>query len=91
MDQTAFDKYTLALTKVFTNISDVLTFLENSKMTIKDNKLQFSDKKEYEKYSEMIEEVQKNDKRLVNASANSQKATIDASSMMQRAYGAIKK
>ncbi len=91
MDQNAFDKYTLALTKVFTNINAVLLFIETSKMTIQDTKLQFTDKKEYEKYSELIEAVEKSNKRLINASAASQKATIDASSIMQKAYGSIKK
>lgn len=91
MDQSAFDKYTLALTKVFTNINAVLAFMETSTVTMKDNKLQFNNKQEYEKYSELIETVEKSNKRLINASATSQKATIDASAMMQKAYGAIRK
>jgi hypothetical protein len=91
MDQSAFDKYTLALTKVFTNINAVLAFIETSKVTTKDNKLEFSDKKEYDTYSELISAVEKSNKKLITASANSQKATIDASSMMQKAYGAVRK
>ena len=91
MDQTAFNKYTVALTKVFTNINAVLAFIETSNVTTKDNKLQFNNKEEYEKYSELIEAVEKSNKRLINASATSQKATIDASGMMQKAYGAIRK
>ena len=91
LDQSAFDKYILALTKVFTNINAALAFIETSNVTIKDTKLQFTDKEEYEKYSELIAAVEKSNKRLINASAASQKATIDASEMMQKAYGAIKK
>ena len=91
MDQSAFEKYTLALTKVFTNINAVLAFMETSNVTTKDNKLQFNNKKEYEKYSELIEAVEKSNKKLINASATSQKATIDASAMMQKAYGSIRK
>lgn len=91
MDQDAFDKYTLALTKVFTNINAVLTFIEASSVTIKDNKLEFTNKKELNEYSKFIEAVEKSNKRLINASATSQKANIDASTMMQKAYGAIRK
>jgi hypothetical protein len=91
LDQSAFDKYILALTKVFTNINAALAFIETSKVEIKENKLQFSDKEEYEKYSELIAAVEKSNKKLINASAASQKATIDASALMQKAYGEIKK
>jgi hypothetical protein len=91
MDQTAFDKYTLALTKVFTSINAVLAFMETSTVTTKDNKLEFSNKKEYDSYSELIAVVEKSNKKMITASANSQKATIDASEMMQKAYGAIRK
>jgi hypothetical protein len=90
LDQTAFDKYISALTKVFGNITAVLNFIQTSKVEVKDNKLQFTSKDEYEKYSELIGAVEKSNKRMINASANSQKATIDASAMMQKAYGAIK-
>ncbi len=91
LEQSSLDNYTNALTKFYTNINAVLAFIETSSVTTKDNKLQFNNKKEYEKYSELIEAVEKSNKRLINASATSQKATIDASSMMQKAYGAIRK
>ena len=90
LDQSAFDKYILALTKVFTNINAALAFIETSNVAIKDNKLQFTDTKEYKKYSTLIATVEKSNKKLINASAASQKATIDASAMMQKAYGEIK-
>ena len=91
LDQNAFDKYTLALTKVFTNINAALDYIDQSDVTIKDNKLQFTSKGVYDKYSELITAVEKSNKKLINASAASQKATIDASSMMQKAYGALRK
>ena len=91
MDQDAFDKYTLALTKLFNNINAVVVFVETSNVTTKDNKLQFSSQADYDKYSELITAVEKSNKRLITASANSQKATIDASALMQKAYGDIKK
>ncbi len=91
LEQSALDKYTVGLTKFYTNINAVLEFIETSNVTLKDNKLQFTNKEEYEKYSELIEAVEKSNKKLINASATSQKATIDASAMMQKAYGAIRK
>ncbi len=91
MDQSAFDKFTLALTKLYTNINAVVEFIEKSSVTTKDNKLQFTNKKEYEEYTELIAVVDKSNKKLITASANSQKATIDASALMQKAYGDIKK
>lgn len=91
LDQTAFNKYTLALTKVFTKVTEILTFVENSKVKVENNKLQFNDKEEYEAYSKLITEIEKLNKKLATAGANSQTATIDAGSMMQKAYGGIKK
>jgi hypothetical protein len=91
MDQGAFDKYILMLTKVFTNITVVLTFVETSNLTINDNKLQFSNKKEVDDYTKLIDAVEKSNKKLINASATSQKARIDASAIMQKAYGSIRK
>ncbi len=91
LDQGSFDKYIIALTKVFTNMDSALAFIETSKVEIKDNKLQFNNKDEYETYSALIAAVEKSNKKLINASAASQKATIDASAMMQKAYGEIKK
>jgi hypothetical protein len=91
LDQNSFDKYTLALTKVFTQVNKVLTFAENSKIAIENNKLQFTDKKEYDEYSELIEEIEKSQKKLVNAGASSQRASIDAGKMMNEAYGKLKK
>ncbi|MEP7235300.1 MAG: hypothetical protein ABI778_08390 [Ignavibacteriota bacterium] len=90
LDQSSFIKYTQALTKVYTNINLALAFVEQSHVTVKDNKLQFSDKKEYEEYSALITNIEKSNKKVINASATSQRATIDASAMMQKAYGEIK-
>ncbi|MDP4220774.1 MAG: hypothetical protein Q8896_10080 [Bacteroidota bacterium] len=91
LDQTAFDKYTLALTKVFTNVDAVLAFLETSNVKIDDGKLQFSSQTELDKYSKLDKLVMESNKKLITASANSQKANIDASTMMQKAYGAVKR
>jgi len=91
LDQNAFDKYTLELTKVFTNVTKALTYLETSKVTIVDKKLQFTDKQEYDEYNKLILDVEKSQKRLVTVGAASQKASIDASSMMQKAYGKLNK
>ncbi|MEI8134501.1 MAG: hypothetical protein WCH46_05400 [bacterium] len=91
LDQNAFDEYTLSLTKVFTNVIKVLDFMASSKVTIADKKLQFTDKKEYEDYNKLISEVEKTQKKLATAGAESQKASIDASSMMQKAYGKLHK
>jgi hypothetical protein len=91
LDQTAFDKYTMALTKVFTNVDAVLAFLETSNVKIDDGKLQFSSQTELDKYSKLDKLVMESNKKLITASANSQKANIDASTMMQKAYGAVKR
>lgn len=91
MDQEAFEKYTLALTKFFSNVMDLFIFMETSKVAIKDNKFQFSDKEEYEKYNKINARIEKSNKKLITASANAQRAGIDANSMMQKTYGQIKK
>jgi len=91
LDQNTFDRYTLELTKVFTNVVKALTYLETSKVTIVDKKLQFTDKLEYDEYNKLITDVEKSQKRLVTAGAASQKASIDASSVMQKAYGKLNK
>jgi hypothetical protein len=91
LDQNAFDKYTLELTKVFTNVLKVLSYLETSKVTIANKKLQFTDKKEYGAYGELIEAVETSQKKLASAGAASQKASIDANAMMQKAYGKLNK
>lgn len=91
MDQAAFEKYTLALTKFFSDVMDLFVFMETSKVAIKDNKFQFSDKEEYEKYNKINARIEKSNKKLINASANAQRAGIDANSMMQKTYGRVKK
>jgi len=91
LDQNAFDKYTLELTKVFTNVLKVISYLETTKVTIANNKLQFTDKTEYDTYSELITTVEKSQKKLAAAGAASQEASIDANSMMQKAYGKLHK
>ena len=42
-------------------------------------------------YTALITEIEKLNKKLATVGANSQTATIDAGSMMQKAYGGIKK
>lgn len=91
MDQSSFDKYTLAVSKLFTGVDKLLAFIETSHVEVIGNKLQFIDKKEYEGYSEFFEGVQKANKKLITASANSQKAKIDADAMMRKEYLAKQK
>lgn len=91
MDQSAFDKYTVALTNVYTKVSEVLTFLSNAKIKLVNGKIQFDDKAEYERYQDMMNEVTGVNRKLISASAASQKATLEASEQMQKAYGAANK
>ncbi len=86
-DQESFDKYTLALTKVYVNVSEVLTFLAGAKISLVSDKIQFDSKDDYEHYQEMMDAVNKSNKKLITASADSQKATLEASEAMQKAYG----
>ncbi len=87
-DQESFDKYTLALTKVYVNVSEVLKFLAGAKISLVGDKIQFDSKDDYEHYQEMMDAVNKSNKKLITASAESQKATLEASEAMQKAYGA---
>ena len=91
MEQSTFEKYTLSLTKFFSNVMEVFVFMENSKVTIVDNKFQFTNKEEYEQYNKLIAQIEKSNKKLITASANMQKANIDASAAMQKAYNSIRK
>ena len=104
-DQESFDKYTLALTKVYVNVSEVLKFLAGeislvgdkhpkfglertkAKISLVGDKIQFESKEDYEHYQEMMDAVNKSNKKLITASADSQKATLEASEAMQKAYG----
>ncbi|HYM21206.1 MAG TPA: hypothetical protein VEW28_09445 [Candidatus Kapabacteria bacterium] len=86
-DETAFDKYTVTLTKFFASVTDVMQFLLTAHVAIANDKLQFSDKTEYERYQELTDIVNQNNKKQITASAASQKATIEASQEMQEAYG----
>lgn len=90
-DQSAFDKYTLALTNVYTAVGSVLKFLSDANVKQVDGKLSFDNKKEYESYEAMMNEINAANKKLINASAASQKATLEASEQMQKAYGAANK
>lgn len=86
-DQESFDKYTLALTKVYVNVSEVLKFLAGAKISLVGDKIQFDSKDDYDHYQEMMDAVNKSNKKLITASADSQKATLEASEAMQKAYG----
>ncbi len=90
-DQESFDKYTLALTKVYINVSEVLKYLAGAKISIVGDKIQFDSKDDYDHYQEMMDAVNKSNKKLITASADSQKATLDASEAMQNAYGSTTK
>jgi hypothetical protein len=90
-DQSAFDKYTLALTKLFTSVSEVLQFISTTHVKVVDNKIQFTDKKQYDHYQKMMDEVNEHNKKVISASAASQKATLEASKAMQEAYGQSEK
>jgi hypothetical protein len=89
LDQNPFDKYTLELTKLFTKVQKALTYLEASKITFVDKKIQFTDKKEYEEYNELITEVENSQKKVATAGATSQRSSIDANALMQKAYGKL--
>ncbi|MBS1904282.1 MAG: hypothetical protein JSS75_11305 [Bacteroidetes bacterium] len=90
-DQTAFDKYTMALTNVYTNVKQVLEFISTAKVQVVDGKLSFTDKTEYEQYETLMNKVNAANRKLVSASAASQKATLEASDQMNKAYGAANK
>jgi hypothetical protein len=90
-DQSGFDKYTLALTKLFSTISDVLKYIATAHVQVVEGKLQFADKKEYEQYQKMMDNVNESNKKVISASAASQRATLEASQAMQQAYGQTEK
>lgn len=90
-DQTAFDKYTMALTNVYTDVKQVLEFISTAKVQVVDGKLSFTDKTEYEQYEALMNKVNAANRKLVSASAASQKATLEASDQMNKAYGAANK
>jgi hypothetical protein len=91
MDQKAFDNYTLALTKLFTNVINFLDFLEASHYEIKGNKLLFTSEDESKQSNDLMETVQEVQKKVIEASAKSQRASLDAHKKMQKAYGQVRK
>jgi hypothetical protein len=90
-DQKAFDKYTLALSKVFTNVVKILTYLDSCDYTIKDKKLIFTDRKQSEAYGELFTGLEESQKKAAYAGADSQKASIDARDIIHKVYDEIQK
>lgn len=90
LDQAAFYRYTLALTALYTNVLELLNFMQTAQTEIKDNKITFKNQKEYHHYEQIMAKVEKQVKRQGRASLASQKASIDAGEMMQKAYGKLR-
>ena len=96
LDHKAFEKFTLALTDLYSKVLDALTFLKESGMTGRYKQL--TSKEEYEKYKSDSEKykkilagIQKNAEKVKSAGEKSQRATTEASIAMQKAYGDVRK
>jgi hypothetical protein len=90
-DQKAFDQYTLALSKVFTNVVKILSYLDTCDYTIKDKKLIFTERAQSEKYGALFTELEESQKKAAYAGADSQKSSIDARDMVHKIYDEIQK
>jgi hypothetical protein len=91
LDHKAFDKYSLALTDVYTNVLATVKFAKTANVEPKGDKLEFKSKEQYKSYKKMIDNVEKSNEKLISAAKKSQKATADASAAMQIAYGKVRK
>lgn len=91
LDHKAFEKYTNALSTLYFDVVKALEYGRVINIQVKDDQLQFTDKKQYDEYSKLVASVEKSNKKVMNAGANAQKATADASLAMQKAYGSVKK
>jgi len=91
LDHNAFEKYTNSLSVLYAGVTKALEYGRSIDIQVKDNQLQFTDKKQYDEYSKLVATIEKDNKKVMNAGANAQKATADASLAMQKAYGSAKK
>jgi hypothetical protein len=91
LDHKAFDKYSHALTDVYTNVLATVKFAKTANVEPKGDKLEFKSKEQYNSYKKMIDNVEKSNTKLISAAKKSQKATADASAAMQLAYGKVRK
>ncbi len=90
-DHSGFEKYTLALTDLYTRIKETLELLLVSKIEIKDGKIQFNSKDDYEKYQQYMNIVNKANKKLITAGADSQRATLEAGEQMNKTANTVSK
>lgn len=91
LDHNAFEKYTKLLSVLYTDVIKAMEYGKSINIEVKDGQLQFTNKQHYDEYSKIIETIEKDNKKVMNAGAAAQKATADASLAMQKAYGSAKK
>jgi hypothetical protein len=91
LDHTAFEKYTKALSSLYTDVLKAIEYGKSINIQVKDGQLQFTDKDEYDTYSKIINNIEKTNEKVMKAGNAAQKATADASLAMQKAYGSVKK
>jgi hypothetical protein len=91
LDHNAFEKYTKLLSILYADVIKALEYGKSINIEVKDDQLQFTSKQHYDEYSKIISSIEKNNKKVMTAGANAQKATADASLAMQKAYGSAKK
>lgn len=91
LDHTAFEKYTKALSSLYTDVLKAIEYGKSINIQVKDGQLQFTDKDQYDTYSKIINNIEKTNEKVMKAGNAAQKATADASLAMQKAYGSVKK
>ncbi len=95
-DHSAFEKFTLALSELYSGVRDALQFVDSTGLTgrykVFQSQIEYDKyKADYEKYKKIISAIEKSSTKVRNAGEKSQRVTTDASIAMQKAYGKLRK
>jgi hypothetical protein len=82
-DQQAFDAHLAGMTKLYSDVLNVLLFMQRSKYTINGQKLSFSAKNDVPEYQKLMAAVDAVQKELQQTGAASRKATANANARLQ--------
>lgn len=89
MDESAFYKYTVALTSLYSHVIDLMQFMQNADVEVADGKIMFKDRKQLKEFEKIQLKIEKQLKKQASAGLAAQKATFEAGQIMQKAYGKL--
>lgn len=82
-DQQAFDAHLAGMTTLYSDVLNVLLFMQRTKYTVSGTKLSFSAKTDVAEYQKLMSAVDAVQKELAKTGAASRKATLNANARLQ--------